>query len=124
MSLLPYPTFKPCPCGSKSTYGECCGPRLSGHAPAETPEALMRSRYTAYVLRDVAYLQAAWHPSTRPERLELADIHWLGLTVRRAEGHTVSFTARYELRGRQTMRERSTFVREGGCWFYLDGVEG
>ena len=124
MSPLPFPAFKPCPCDSKSTYGECCGPRLSGQRPAQTPEALMRSRYTAYVLRDVAYLQATWHPRTRPERLELAQINWLGLTVRRAAGDTVSFTASYNLRGRQAMRERSTFVREGGRWFYLNGVEG
>ena len=124
MSPLPCPAFKPCPCGSRSTFGDCCGPRLSGHAPAGTPEALMRSRYTAYVLRDAAYLQATWYPRTRPERLEFAPIRWLGLTVRRAAGDTVSFTARYESRGRQELRERSTFVREGGKWFYLDGVEG
>ena len=68
---LPYPDFRPCPCGSKLSHAGCCGPRLSGEQPAETPEALMRSRYTAYVLRDAAYLQASWHPSTRPAQLGL-----------------------------------------------------
>ena len=33
-----------CPCGSTATYGACCGPVHDGR-PAETAEALMRSRY-------------------------------------------------------------------------------
>ncbi|AWN24095.1 hypothetical protein DKM44_13350 [Deinococcus irradiatisoli] len=120
-----YPAFKPCPCGSRQPYAACCQPRLSGERPAETPEALMRSRYTAYVLRDAAYLQATWHPRTRPAHLQLAEVRWLGLHVRRAAGNTVSFTARYqEGRNRHELRERSTFVQEEGRWFYLDGVEG
>ncbi len=85
----------------------------------------MRSRYTAYVLRDAAYLQASWHPSTRPAQLAFGETIWLGLIVRRVAGTTVSFTARYQEGGqRQQLRERSTFVEEGGRWFYLDGVEG
>ena len=125
MSPLPYPAFKPCPCGSNLNYAGCCAPRLSGEVPAETPEALMRSRYTAYVLQDAAYLLATWHARTRPTGLRLGHTEWLGLTVRRAVGDTVSFTARFQEGGqRQVMRERSTFVREGGRWVYLDGVEG
>lgn len=124
MPPLPYPSFKPCPCGSRKKYAECCGPRLSGERPAETPEALMRSRYTAYVLRDAASLLATWHPRTRPAELHLGHTEWLGLTVRRAEGNTVSFTARYQERGQhRALRERSTFVQEDRTWFYLDGVE-
>lgn len=124
MSPLPFPTVKLCPCGSKRPYGQCCGPRLSGERPAETPDALMRSRYTAYVLKDAAYLRASWHPSTRPAELVLESPQWLGLTVRRSAGNTVSFTARYQERGvRRELRERSTFVREDGQWYYLDGVE-
>ncbi|UWX63646.1 YchJ family protein [Deinococcus rubellus] len=125
MSPLPYPAFKPCPCGSRKKYAGCCAPCLSGETPAETPEALMRSRYAAYVLQDAAYLLATWHPCTRPAELRLGHTGWLGLTVRRTEGDTVSFTARYQEGGqRQSLRERSTFVQEGGRWLYLDGVEG
>ncbi len=125
MSPLSYPAFKPCPCGSGTPYAGCCAPRLSGQTPAETPEALMRSRYTAYALQDAAYLLATWHARTRPASLRLGHTEWLGLTVRRAVGDTVSFTARFQESGqRHALRERSTFVQEDGRWFYLDGVEG
>ncbi|AZI42784.1 hypothetical protein EHF33_08520 [Deinococcus psychrotolerans] len=126
MPPLPFPPFKLCPCNSKQPYAQCCGPRLSGEQPAQTPEALMRSRYSAYVLQDATYLLTTWHPTTRPAELEVGtQPQWLGLNVRRAAGDTVSFTARYQERGvRRELRERSTFVQESGKWFYLDGVEG
>jgi SEC-C motif domain protein len=124
MAPLPYLPSKPCPCGSRRTYCECCGPLLSGEQAATSPEALMRSRYTAHVLRGSVYLQATWHPSTRPEDSAPSEVEWLGLTVRRAQDDTVSFTARYQSRGRHELRERSTFVYENGRWFYLSGVRG
>ena len=65
-----------CPCGQRSgrslaTLAACCGPRLSGEQPAPDAEALMRSRYTAYVLGHADYLLATWHERTRPATLEL-----------------------------------------------------
>ncbi len=125
MSALSFAASKPCPCGSRQPYSACCQARLLGTRPAETPQALMRSRYTAYVLQDAAYLRATWHPRTRPAQLRLSGVTWLGLTVRRAVGASVSFTARYQEGGqRREMRERSTFVQEAGRWLYLDGEEG
>ncbi|PYE49376.1 SEC-C motif-containing protein [Deinococcus yavapaiensis KR-236] len=92
----------------------------------------MRSRYTAYVLRDEAYLLATWHSSTRPARLELRsdETRWIGLDVREVErggpsdtSGAVTFVARFALgRERHEMREVSTFAREEGRWVYLDGV--
>lgn len=85
----------------------------------------MRSRYTAFVLQDRDYLLRTWHPTTRPAELNLGGVQWLGLVVRRAQGDTVSFTARYQEGKRKgEMREKSTFVKQNGQWFYLDGVEG
>ncbi|MCK5230331.1 MAG: SEC-C domain-containing protein, partial [Desulfobulbaceae bacterium] len=55
----------PCPCNSGEPYSECCAPLLAGDKNAITAEDLMRSRYTAYVERDVKYLLKTWHPSTR-----------------------------------------------------------
>jgi SEC-C motif-containing protein len=89
----------------------------------------MRSRYTAFVLGDVAYLLATWHPATRPRELDLEpDIHWLGLEVRACrmidDCHAeVEFVARSRMQGRaQRLHERSRFVREAdGRWYYLDG---
>ncbi|MGD9786609.1 MAG: YchJ family protein [Sulfuricellaceae bacterium] len=118
----------PCPCGSGKAFEACCGPYLAG-APAPTPEALMRSRYTAYTLGDKDYLERTWHPSTRPADLELEkDVKWLGLKVVEARGGeqdetgTVRFVARFKVGGRgHRMEETSRFVREAGRWFYLDG---
>lgn len=121
----------PCPCGSDSTYGGCCGALHQGHDAGDA-EALMRSRYSAYVHGLESYLLATWHPSTRPPRLDLAAaprVRWLGLQVRRhrcidAASAEVEFVARCRVGGEPATRihELSRFVHEDGRWFYLDGV--
>jgi SEC-C motif-containing protein len=120
----------PCPCGSVR-YEDCCGRYHAGplHLQAPTAEALMRSRYSAFVLDLTDYLLATWHPSTHPARLDPneAGLKWLGLEVRRhtaidIDHATVEFVARSKLAGRaQRLHELSRFVREGGRWFYVDG---
>jgi SEC-C motif-containing protein len=93
----------------------------------------MRSRYTAYVLGLEVYLLATWHESTRPAALDLATQSprptWLGLSVKRHETPTpesaiVEFVARLCMGGgsAERMHETSRFVREGGRWFYVDGI--
>ena len=77
-----------CPCGSDLPYANCCQPWHGGQA-APTPEALMRSRYSAYVLGLLDYLLATWHPSTAPGDLELDAVKWLGLEVKAAAAQGV-----------------------------------
>jgi SEC-C motif-containing protein len=94
------------------------------HAP--TAEALMRSRYSAYVVGLIDYLLATWHPSMSPGELELSPVKWLGLDVIRAEASgeagIVEFVARCRVNGRaQRMHETSRFVRQDGRWYYIDG---
>lgn len=120
--------FEPCPCGSGKTLLACCGRLLSGQAAADTPESLMRSRYTAYVRGDAAYVLNTWARATRPAALDLSDgREWLGLTVEAAPTPdagvgTVRFTARYRLRGEtRKLSETSRFAREDGRWVYVDG---
>ena len=118
-----------CPCGSGVKYAACCGPLHAGELAAPTAEALMRSRYSAFVLRLNEYLQATWHASTRPADLDLSadDTKWLGLEVRKhvqsdVSHATVEFVARYRVAGRgHRLHETSRFVREDGRWFYVDG---
>ena len=118
----------PCPCGSGRPLAACCG-RWHAGEPAPDAEALMRSRYAAYVLDRREYLLATWHPSTRPADLPPPEpgLRWLGLQVRRHvrrdDDHaTVEFVARSKLGGRaHRLHELSRFVREGGRWFYVDG---
>jgi len=121
------PQAQACPCGGTS-YLCCCAP-WHQDALAPTPEALMRSRYSAYVLTLESYLQRTWHVLTRPTRIEFeAGLKWLGLTVIAAHSDgdvgSVEFVARFRLGGASAQRlyERSRFVREGGAWFYLDAV--
>ncbi|MGW2840864.1 YchJ family protein [Streptomyces sp. NPDC001493] len=120
----------PCPCGLPAPYGACCGRYHAGTAAAPTCEALMRSRYAAFVVRDAGYLLRTWHPATRPpavefdpgtrwERLEILD------TTEGSAFHTtgtVTFRAHWTEGGRPgSMHERSTFVRHEGGWVYEDG---
>jgi SEC-C motif-containing protein len=119
-----------CPCGSGRRYAECCGRLHEKGENAPTAEALMRSRYSAFVLGLADYLLATWHASTRPAELDLSDetgTKWLGLDVKRhqqsdAQHAIVEFVARYRVAGRgHRLHETSRFVREDGRWFYLDG---
>ena len=119
-----------CPCESGKPYEKCCGIYHSG-TPAPTAEALMRSRYTAYVLKLEDYLLKTWYPDTRPQALNLAEdtaIKWLGLQVKRAEtisenSATVEFVARYKIGGKaERMHEISQFLRIGNDWYYLSGL--
>lgn len=127
------PRHFPCPCRSADDdpppYTACCQPWHTGlseglHAP--TPEVLMRSRYSAYVVGEINYLLATWLPSTAPGELDLSPVKWLGLEVRHAEesgdAGVVEFVARCRINGRaQRMHEISRFVREEGRWYYIDG---
>ncbi|MCH7342084.1 SEC-C domain-containing protein [Pelomonas sp. CA6] len=128
------PTDADCPCGSGLPYEHCCGAlharhALDGSLCAIDAQALMRSRYSAYVRGLHAYLRATWHPSTRPDSLEPDDagLRWLGLQVkahrRQDDSHaTVHFVARSKLGGRaHRLEEISRFVRENGVWYYVDG---
>ncbi len=125
----------PCPCGLTAPhphrYADCCGRWHGGalHLQAPDAEALMRSRYSAFVLELGGYLLDTWHPSTRPAGDLSFDpgLRWLGLTVQHharqdADHAFVEFVARSKLAGRATrLHETSRFVRENGRWFYLDG---
>ncbi|KQV89752.1 hypothetical protein ASC91_12220 [Pelomonas sp. Root1237] len=127
-------TSMPCPCGRRAAYAHCCGAlhkafEAGQGLTAATPEALMRSRYSAFVLDLRDYLLASWHASTRPAELEAPEpgLKWLGLDVKRAampdaDHGSVEFVARSKLGGRaHRLHEVSRFVRENGEWFYLDG---
>lgn len=123
--------FNPCFCCSDRPFNLCCEPILQDHAKAGVPEVLMRSRYTAYVLKNETYLLATWAPSTRPKRLVLEEstTKWLGLEIidfseiePDADTGEVEFRARF-IEGDQqcTMHERSRFIRHSDRWYYLDG---
>ena len=129
-----------CPCGKQDdakrplVYAHCCGRYLDDFAgtPALDSESLMRSRYSAFVLKRADYLLATWHISRRPLTIELdTGVKWLGLEVRQHrvldETHAeVEFVARQKSPGLAAVRlhERSRFEKSAdapGRWYYLDG---
>ena len=86
----------------------------------------MRSRYTAYVVGDTAYLARTWHPRHRPDPLEVVpDPGWLGLQVlATADGREGDQVGEVEFVATHVdgpLHERSRFVRRAGRWVYLDG---
>lgn len=135
-----------CPCCSGAPFGACCAPILQGGA-ASSALALMRSRYTAFVLADEDHLVRSWHPRTRPAP-PYADpsLDWCGLQILEVEGGgeddaegLVEFIASWRspassgarptgsrggaggIGGVESMRERSRFTRRAGRWVYVDG---
>ena len=123
-------TGEACPCGSGAARRDCCGPFLDGDAVAPTAEALMRSRYSAFVEGRREYLLRTWAEETRPEVLDLdPGQRWLVLSIRATSAGgmaddvgEVEFVARFRVEGRgQRLHERSRFRRVNGQWFYVDG---
>lgn len=120
-----------CPCRKKSEtthYADCCEPYHAGTRKPSTAEALMRSRYTAFVLENAAYLSATWHASTRPGTFAFTPGQdWLALHVVAARTTdnqaTVEFVARSRIGGdTHVLHETSRFVLENGQWYYVDGI--
>ncbi len=124
-----------CPCKSGKEYPQCCAPIHKGEQAAKTAEALMRSRYSAFVLADINYLMRSHHKSTRPLRdkkniLNFAkSVTWMGLQIvsSKAGKETdtegwVEFKATYLENGRpQCIHENSYFVKDKGIWYYKSG---
>lgn len=122
-----------CPCGSALALTDCCG-RWHAGEPAASPEALMRSRYSAYCLGLIDYLLATTLPAQQAglDRTSIsawsAGSQWLGLSVESNEAPAgdpahafVTFTARWrDVSGEHEQRERSAFVNCAGRWYFLD----
>ena len=119
---------RPCPCGLPGGYEACCGRFHRGQAAPPTAERLMRSRYSAFVVGDRAWLLASWHPSTRPRRLVLDATAWTGLEVLETRGGgLLDVEGEVRFRASSTggvLEERSRFVRDAGRWSYLGPVDG
>lgn len=120
-----------CPCGSGKAYEACCEPIILG-APAPTAEALMRSRYSAYVKHAFAHLGTSLSAKERKDFSETdarrwsEQSEWLGLTILRTEkggpddqDGIVEFSARFRSGGEDHEHlETAVFSREEGRWVY------
>ncbi len=120
-----------CPCGSTKNFSECCGPIIDGE-PAATAEALMRSRYSAFVRRQLDHIERTHAPEIRDDfnRAEAErmaeECEWQGLEIRSATetGDTalVDFLIRFRRDHKDMIQtELSSFRRENGKWLYVNG---
>lgn len=110
---------------------QCCEPVLQDARRAVTAEALMRSRYTAFVKHDADHLFRTWHPRTRPSEVTVSPmISWHGLeivgTVAGLAADTdgeVEFRAHFaDPNGPDVLHERSRFARRAGRWMYVEPI--
>ena len=121
-----------CPCGSESTYELCCQPFHTGASQADTPEQLMRSRFSAYALKDAKYVFSTYaqtQQAANPVR-EIKDFanscRFTKLSVLETEHNEqegfVEFKANYFYQNLYCeLHEKSRFIKEDGLWRYLDG---
>jgi len=123
---------KDCPCGSNLKYQVCCGRYHLGNLHPPTAEALMRARYSAYVLNKPDYIYHTWHEETRPDLQALRLIRnekYIGLKILKTdlgreddEIGTVTFVATYEEQNApKELKEISSFKRLNKKWVYYKG---
>lgn len=125
----------PCPCSSGLAYEACCEPIVTGSAKAPGPEALMRSRYTAYVLQIMPHLARTLHPSQRHDYDEAGAAKWareadwknleivaVNIEPANADRGTVEFKAHYKRNGASLVHhELAEFRRSDGNWYFYNG---
>lgn len=119
-----------CPCGSGLRYESCCQPYHLKVKTAPTAEALMRSRYSAFVVADADYLAETTHLSKRKGNGKEAylksakNTKWLKLEIVAADFDTVEFKAYYTGKSfrPEVLHEKSNFRLEDGKWYYVDGI--
>lgn len=121
-----------CSCGRPNSFEECCGPLLKGDREADSPESLMRSRYSAFVHKDVDYLYETLDPQARTDFDRKGTQDWAeqatftGLEILKAssEGNKgqVEFKAHFRMNDQdQVHHELSKFRKQGGIWYFRDG---
>jgi SEC-C motif domain protein len=124
-----------CPCGTGSSFADCCGPIISGTRESQTAEELMRARYSAFVTGAIDFIVSSTHSRTRKE-IDLDFIRdwsetstWRGLEIFETKNVSedkalVSFEAQFTQKGEDhSHREKSLFEREDGQWRFVTGEE-
>ncbi|MEL7431474.1 MAG: YchJ family metal-binding protein [Chlamydiota bacterium] len=123
-----------CPCCKNFAYKACCAPYHTGKAP-ENALLLMRSRYSAYALRQADYILKTEHPTLRAKQeaahKETVEDFCTKTTFEKLviyefleekERSYVTFEAHLSQNGASySFLEKSLFLLENGLWLYADG---
>ena len=112
-----------CVCCSEKEYKDCCGKFLTNQEIAETALELMRSRYSAYVLKNATYLNETSTKNIEEVSFEPSeDIKWLSLKINSFSKDEVTFSAYYKsVDNIEIMKEHSFFKKEEGKLKYDSG---
>lgn len=124
-----------CYCGSGIEFSQCCEPVLVDVANAKTAEALMRSRYSAYVLKDYGHLYESLHPEHRKDYDEKAtkqwaeSASWLNFEVLNTiegketdEKGEVEFIVEFKVQNEKIKHhEKAAFLKEENNWYFVEG---
>ena len=124
-----------CHCGEGQSFEVCCEPYILKKDKPKTAEALMRSRYSAFVVGAVDYIYETHLPNKRQEvsKDEIMawsqDSSWHGLEiVEKSDGEAknssgiVEFIAKYSTNDqRYNHHERASFEKIEDEWFFVDG---
>ena len=117
-----------CPCGSTKDFDQCCGPVIAGQ-PAASPEALMRSRYTAFTKGNIDHLVHTLAPEALKDfnqedsKTWAEQAQWIKLEIRKADDRNVEFVAHFKMNGKvQYHHELASFAQVDGVWKYVDGI--
>ena len=113
-----------CYCCSGLKFKDCCKPLHLG-INASTPLALMRSRYSAFILLNFDYLEkTAINQKFDKTDIEWAkNVEWNRLEIINHKDDWVEFCAYYNTDGNLLLlHEKSTFVEIDEKWLYNKGI--
>lgn len=121
-----------CPCGLEQSYQACCKPLHDFVISAPEAQALMRSRFCAFCLKNVDYIVQTTVPSQQAQLDKKAlqawadNTDWTQLHIishnKVGKHHAqVRFRAYFQDgAGKQCHDELSTFVNIAKKWYFLD----
>ncbi len=121
-----------CPCGTEKEYSQCCEPYHLEKSEAPTSEILMRSRYSAFAMKKIDYLEKTTHPQALDQFNRQSNEAWareaeftkLEILNSLDEGNKgrVEFKAYYNMGGESHIHhEKSQFRKQNGIWYFREG---
>lgn len=126
-----------CPCCSGKKYSECCEKILNGTEKATTAEALMRARYSAYVVHNIDFIINTCETGEKIAEIDRKATEdwsnnstWHGLKIISTQNGKesddegiVEFEATYTQKGiRDIHHEIAGFRKVEGEWVYSEGL--
>ena len=119
-----------CLCFSGIEFEDCCRPYHMGKKTVETPERLVKTRYTAYCHGDVGYLVSTIHPGaryfgiSRAIRRTIKNTRWAGLKIIKQtieeNSAFVEYIAFHLTSELEQFHEKARFLKYKDEWYFAD----